>query len=143
MTKSQIISALTSKYASVADENKWEEITNPGIVWAINKLGLKLIAIPVIEERGDSKMENHVQVITDGINYSWRGNEPKIGSLADRLNTFISNKIADGTIQFGVIKDLNKSIGRATVQVYMPDNSSKLLLVTEAADGTITHKVIA
>jgi hypothetical protein len=141
MTKAELITALEAKYTSVATEDKWSDVTN--MIGAFAPLGWQVKAIPVVYDNEiDTKAENMVQVVTDGTNYYWRGGEPKATPFYVRLTDYIASKIADNTIQYGVIKDYNLPTSKATVTVYMPDNSVKILLVTEGAIGNFTYKVI-
>ena len=136
MTKQQLLDFLTAKYTHFEeDEAKWAILST--------YLGYQLLDIPILDSTGDGFYENNIKVWRNGSNYYWKNGEPKATGFLQSLHTFINSKITDATIQFGVIKDANSEIKKATVQVYMPDNSSKILLVTETTPGTFTYKVIA
>jgi hypothetical protein len=139
MTKAQLITALQAKYPEVeTDSSKWIPF-NPTYQF----LNYSMIRIPVMDGSGEVKWDNAIVVWKNGDDYYWQNGEPKTVHFRERLITFINSKVVDGTIQFGVIKDANDDLTKATVQVYMPDNSLKLLLVTETTPGTFTFKVIA
>jgi hypothetical protein len=142
MTKTQLKTALANKFPMVADETKWRDITDLPFNENYKVLGFQVYMISVMDGVSDSKWDNNVLVIFDGTDYYWKNGEPKITPFGARLQAFINSKITDNTIQFGVIKDINQDLGKATVQVYMPDNSAKLLLITETSLNNFTYKVI-
>lgn len=139
MTKTQLITALQSKYADVElDETKWVifKIGTPSYIDHI------AMGIPVLDTEGDSKTENLVAIWRKDSDYYWKMGEPKANGIVQRMNTFINSKITDGTVKFASIEKYNPDKKVATVYAIMADKTTKTALLKEGNVGEFTIEVL-
>ena len=138
MTKTQLITALKSKYTFVEeDETKWFVSNMP------QYLGYTLKSVPILEKTDQVMWENNITVWVKDDEYLWKNIEPKAGKMFyERLQSFIDTKITDNTVKFAIIKDFNEITKTAKCEAIMPDKSTKTLLVKEGAENVFTIEAI-
>jgi len=132
-SKDELVDSLKTKFFRVDDSNIRQGKTEAGITaWGISVFD---------EVDGVIKKYNLMFYTDENGNAYWGDREPKPTqpthepSFVERVNNFIAEKIADGTIKFGYIEEVLEQAKKALVSAIMPDNSEKRAIVTEADDG--------
>jgi hypothetical protein len=139
MTKTELINKLKDKFSLVLEDS----IRQTG-----EEAGIKHWAIPVIDIADDVMLRQWVHFYTDkDDNAFWQDREPKlevvpVRTFNDRVQDFINKKIADGTVKFGVMRDVNESEKRATVTAIMADKTTKTVLLVETTEDNFNLEVI-
>ena len=132
-SKDELIDSLKTKFFKVDDSNIRQGKTEAGItVWGVSVFD---------EVDGVIKKYNLTFYTDENGNAYWGDREPKVTpptrtpSFTERVNDFIAEKIAAGTIKFGYVEETLEPAKKALVSAIMPDNSEKKAIVTEAEDG--------
>ena len=135
----ELIAELGTKFHAVDEAGLHEGNTVAGItVWGIG----------VFEKIGDVVKKLNLTFYTEGEFAYWGNSEPNPDipapdpTFTDRTNAFLASNISDNTIKFGYIIEISELTSKAMVAAVMPDNSDKMAIVSEDAEGIFTIEVL-
>lgn len=139
MNQAELITELRSKFYEVDEAGMYEGATEAGItVWAIG----------VFEKIGDVVRKLNLTFYTKGEDAFWGVSEPNPTPItpdptfADRTNTFLASKIADGTVKFAYIEQTSEITKKALCSGIMPTDADKTIIASEDEEGVFSIEVI-
>jgi hypothetical protein len=140
MNKTELLQALSSKFYRVETPTEQQDYGN-----------LKYYLVKVYDLVGDGLRDSNIAFYVENEGQGneaayWSPAEPKpdspIATFQQEINTYISAKVADSTIEaaFPELVDISNEV--AVYHVVMPNLTEKRLFVDKDVNGDLQHRLI-
>ncbi|MBU0847628.1 hypothetical protein KKH23_10620 [Patescibacteria group bacterium] len=141
MTKQELIDVLKTKFTEVLEAN----IRDSGI-----EGDLRHWAVPVIDVVGDVIIRQWVHFYENEATLVayWQDKEPKPSvvpevSFAQKVQSFIAEKVGDGTIKFAFVEQSSPQTKKALITAITPTGAEKKAIITETENGDFSIEILA